>query len=467
MLSPGSFPIAGKLLLGDAPMGITLRGSGPDQTELVSTDTIAIELGASIMTPLDVAIVGGTQKASERIELASIPPEIAVDTIVMIDRENDPELVHEVTPSGTRRMTQVAIVTAVEGNEIAIEPPLVFDFSADPHLTVLTQAGRFHGVEDLSIERSGASGLKGTYFLQQCYGCWLRNVESHVPPAYHIVATNTLRCEARDMYLDDSQTYGHDNGGVVLYGNNTGWKIENNVFFRNFPAIELNGSSNGNVIAYNYSSDVRGGEEGEWDMAACDFNDNHSPHNLMNLYEGNVGTMFMSDGYFGSSSHGTLFRNHFGAAHPTYPTGNRQAVSLKRWAYYYNVVGNVLGDDDWPANGEYEIETEYGYDIATIYQLGFPNIGNNSLTPGDGASPQGIDAHVKETILRHANWDYDNADVVWDPAIAETTLPSSLVYGGAPAWWPDTTPWPPIGPDVDGLVHEIPAQARAHEAGLP
>jgi len=130
-------------------------------------------------------------------------------------------------------------------------------------------------------------------------------------------------------------------------------------------------------------------------------------------------------------------------------------------------VGNVLGDDDWPANGEYEIETEYGYDIATIYQLGFPNIGNNSLTPGDGASPQGIDAHVKETILRHANWDYDNADVVWDPAIAETTLPSSLVYGGAPAWWPDTTPWPPIGPDVDGLVHEIPAQARAHEAGLP
>jgi hypothetical protein len=30
------------------------------------------------------------------------------------------------------------------------------------------------------------------------------------------------------------------------------------------------------------------------------------------------------------------------------------------------------------------------------------------------------------------------------------TLPPSLFLSSRPSWWPATTPWPPIGPDVTG-----------------
>ena len=36
---------------------------------------------------------------------------------------------------------------------------------------------------------------------------------------------------------------------------------------------------------------------------------NHGPHNMLNLIEGNVFHWYKDDGYFGSSSHNTLFRN--------------------------------------------------------------------------------------------------------------------------------------------------------------
>lgn len=463
-IGEGTFPVGGAILLDASPQSITVRGMGPEITRLVPSDGSVFILGVDASSPVEVAITGGTEKGSDRIELASVPAEITAGIVVMIDRANDPELVHSGSDPDVRRMTQLAMVTAVEGNALVVEPPLAFDFSDDPHLTRFAPFAQFQGIEDLSID-SGGSASGRTFFFDGCYGCWLRNIANHVPPSYHLVGANTLRCEVRDSLLDDSQTYGADNGGVVLYGNNTGWRIENNVFFRTFPGVELNLSSSANVVAYNYATDVRAGTD--WNMAACDFNDNHGPHDFMNLYEGNSGVMFMSDGYFGSGSHGTLFRNHFGAPHPTFPTGNRQAISLKRWAYYYNVVGNVLGAPDWPADGEYQVEGEYGYEIATIYQLGFPNIGNNSLVPFDGASPEGIDAHVEETLLRHGNYDYDNADTIWDPAICATTLPASLAYDDVPAWWPDATPWPPIGPDVGELVVELPAQSRAHDLGLP
>ena len=82
----------------------------------------------------------------------------------------------------------------------------------------------------------------------------------------------------------------------------------------------------GNVVAYNYVTSVQGGS---WDVTF-----NHGPHNMLNLCEGNVfQNSFKDDGYFGSSSHNTLFRNVI-----------PDQVALKHFCNYYNIVGNVLGD---------------------------------------------------------------------------------------------------------------------------
>ena len=66
---------------------------------------------------------------------------------------------------------------------------------------------------------------------------------------------------------------------------------------------------------------------------------------------------------------------------------------------------------------------------------------------------------MKSTLLRHGNYDYFNQAAVWDPAITDHTIPASLFYSSKPSYF-GALQWPPIGPDVAGLVTDIPAKAR-------
>jgi hypothetical protein len=180
--------------------------------------------------------------------------------------------------------------------------------------------------------------------------------------------------------------------------------------------------------------------------------------------------MFQSDAYFGSASDITAFRNWFTGTDPTY-SGNRKAVSLNRWAYDFNLVGNVLGVPDYGNSGfpgVYEIsQNGYSYNQPTIYQLGFPSMGNNGYTgvtylPADGTQVGALDENVETTLLRQGNFDYVTNSTIWDPSISNHSLPASLYLSVAPSWWnaDGTVPWPPIGPDVSGKTNEIPAELR-------
>jgi hypothetical protein len=238
--------------------------------------------------------------------------------------------------------------------------------------------------------------------------------------------------------------------------------IENNVFSGLWGATILE-TEVGSVIGYNFARNMR--FPGWPDYQIYGFNGNHAPHGMMCLFEGNVaGGGVIQDGYHGSVSHTTYFRNYFSGKHvDPRRTGNIKLIDLCRFSYYQNVVGNVLGSEDWPANGVYEMTGIPDYvSQPCIYRLGYPNMGNNAYSdtnPPSNANNGGLDSKVKATLLRHANYDYLHRDVVWDPAVPDHELPPSLYLPGRAAWWGDT-PWPPIGPDVPGLTHEIPAQAR-------
>jgi hypothetical protein len=69
------------------------------------------------------------------------------------------------------------------------------------------------------------------------------------------------------------------------------------------------------------------------------------------------------------------------------------------------------------------------------------------------------DAAVAATLLRHGNYDYSHRDVIWDSGISSRTIPDSLFYPSKPAFF-GSLQWPPIGPDVSGLVTNTPAKAR-------
>jgi hypothetical protein len=213
-------------------------------------------------------------------------------------------------------------------------------------------------------------------------------------------------------------------------------------------------SSSCNVIGYNYVTNT--------DPAFWDLSFSHGSGSILNLAEGNVINNFEDDGYYGSSSYNTLFRNRISGQ-----------VRLKHFSDYYNMVGNILGDS-WANTYETDVANYWEQGIAPIYELGFPNIGNVNYTGTIGPTNppnyrglpntldgcQQLDRNVTATILRHGNWDYVNNSTVWDPSILDHIIPSSLYYSAQPGWWPASVSWPPIGPDRNPMVGQIPAQIR-------
>ena len=134
-------------------------------------------------------------------------------------------------------------------------------------------------------------------------------------------------------------------------------------------------ATSGSVVAYNlcYDGAVFVGQNG---MLGCSIDTNHSPHCSFNLYEGNVAPRFQCDGYHGSASHDTAFRNWF---HGTSETGKSMdfwiCVNLNRWTRDYSIVGNILGTKGYA--WEYEVEPQgFSYQKHYIYSLGYPNMGN-------------------------------------------------------------------------------------------
>lgn len=451
---------AGDYLLGsNIDMGekswLTIRGAGAAQTRLVPAGR-AFRLGWGSATPLAATVTSGATRGSTQLTLSGTDG-VFEGGFLAIDIADDPALVFSTSGAG-RNLKQLLRVTAISGNDVTFEPPLFWDFSNAPQLTGF--AGMMTvgvGIEDMLFDHEGQD-VGPSVFFDQCYGCWVRGIHSRMPLEYHTVGANSMRCEIRDSYFTDSQTYGHDNAGIALYGMNVGWKIENNIFYKTFPGIEAQNGTSANYFGYNFGEQVEAG----WEHSGAMFSDNHGPHDMMNLWEGNTGEMLQADAYYGSSSHGTLFRNHFTAQNAA-KIGNFKAISLDRWAYHYNVVGNVLGGPG-TTYAFYEADVDgYPYESATIYRLGYPNIGNNGLEAG---MP---DAMVAASLLRVGNYDYfhscvwdDETDAcVDDPAALE--LPDSLVYEARPSWWPPTKPWPPFAAERDDFDPEAPLRIPAHD----
>jgi hypothetical protein len=188
-----------------------------------------------------------------------------------------------------------------------------------------------------------------------------------------------------------------------------------------------------------------------------------------------------SDGYFGSTSHIVVARNWITATHPTANT-NLISVNIGRWNNYFSLVGNVLGTSAFSGSGLFQPEVSFSYSTPVIYKLGFPNMGNNGFsltwgpaTPPDytlqsvnqagGNSLQELDLNVKNTMIRHGNYDYKNNTVSWDAAISDYTIPASYFRTVKPAWfgnlaWPPFDPASPPGAFNNANLSKIPAGYR-------
>lgn len=474
VLSPGTYAWSESLRLNVSK--VVLRGSGADQTIITHaanvTQTISsiggYDPGGGTITAVDIAIAGAT-KGGFSFVVASVGS-LSSGQIIVISKA-DESFVYTKYPG--RAHAQTNKITNISGTgpyTVTLRNPLIFDFTTGtPKVTGIVNNVRVGiGLEDLKLDHSaGLSGNASSLWVGYCDSCWVKGIESYMSRSFHIAFNDpTLNCEVRDSFIHRDQTPGNNNSGIRAAGvdgsAHSHAKFENNIFDRNFPAIELNyGGSAGIVVAYNFVA--RPESYGPVIHVTWSLDDGHAPHPMFNLYEGNIAPAFGSDGYYGSSSHGTLFRNLITGATPgddlSVTTG--LAIQLMRFSYYYNIVGNVIGSAETnPPAYEYGGESW----ITPPYQFGYPNIGNTSLTPYDGWFPVGQssypDVNVRSTLLRWGNYDFYHKAVRWEPSEIPTglrvpssqSLPDSYVYTRRPSWWPSTVAWPPIGPDVSATT---------------
>ena len=461
--------------------GVTLKGAGAGQTILVPSDPITCTTRYfQIADHIDIADGAWLLQDSLSITLASAPSAgFAIGNLIMITQDDSVDLwdtgvgvYHRTgltTPwplGGTRCLRFVSRITDVTGNVITLATPLPVDFSysLNPYAMPLASgpSASLCGVEDLTIDGNGT--LDRAVSWTGADRCWVKNVEvkNIVGTTGMVYFANASQCEIKRCFARDAVGFPAQADGYpwFLYYGCGCCRVEDNISYHTGYSI-VNGSV-GNALLYNldYEAD-RANFAATYRLPASQ-NCNHGPHGMMNLYEGNIIQRFQNDGYHGSTSHITLFRNHVNGLRTGTLTASRRVIDLCRGSYYHNVVGNIIGDSSWsPAH--YDLDPGEA-PVSCCYILGYPGMDSVSMTaftsvPWDNwaKSTSVPDADVSATLTRHANFDYLNDAVVWNDA--DHVIADSLFYASKPSFF-GTLDWPAIGPDVTGLVKTTPSVWR-------
>jgi hypothetical protein len=472
----GSYKISGNIT---PRSNVTLRGAGMGLTILKpqgggGNGTLQNSGDWPVPSPT-ITIMSGATKGSTSVTVTKSSG-VAVHKLITISSIREPYMWHMGSSYGdgpsyngldkTRLLNSTHYVTSIRGNTINFTPPLPIDMANTPKITPwksIILVG--FGIEDITFDMKDSDAI-APIFLAQPYSCWIRGVEVANTRSRQMWFYQMVNCEIRECYVHDTIGTGPNHEGIDLALECCFNLIENNICINGGkPAIQLGdwgGGCNGNVIGYNYIHNANiGSAPVEYSISV-----NHGPHNLMNLVEGNVGQGVTSDGYFGSSSHNSFFRNYLSGDYPSnvdWPI----AVQMCKWSYYTNFAGNVLGKSGagqiYQASG-----SNYPNTVKVVWELGYPNTGNTwysktytgaPTNPGNTDPTDKLDSAVEGSMIRHGNFDYVTNKTTWDPSIEDHNLPSSLYLSGRPAWW-GSSPWPPIGPDVKPMRGQIPAEIR-------
>jgi hypothetical protein len=361
-LPAGTYRASNSITLGYTKKGITLRGAGSNTVIKSYTDrVISLGNGTSFNWPSGGSLIkAGLAKGSTNITIADTSFFSVGDLAqIFFSTDTNIPIINVYGETGNEQQQKVR-VTAKTPTTLAFWPPLYEDYSS---LTCRIGTAQnvhpdFVGVEDLLIDASNAPAGFSILF-NQCYASWLKNVTVRLSPSIHIYCSDLLNCEIRDCFLDRLSGAGTSHAGIILY-TSSGCLVENNIIYQAGPGVECNNGDSGNVFGYNLFYNPDG---------AYAIDSNHGPHNDFNLFEGNIINNFIADGYFGSVSHDTLFRNWI---HGQSTNGNGSSVgwcvSLKRFTRNYNIVGNIVGTGlPWTMSGD-------GMDF------GAPNLVSGSFT---------------------------------------------------------------------------------------
>lgn len=496
-LPPGKYRVDKAIAISKS--NITLRGAGPDKTFVMAANSgrggaidvyfITSKGGWWDQNAPKLSITGSPVKGATVLTLADTKvldalPAGGVGQMVKMAVKNDRKLPVIAPANYDYLRSHATRVVERNGNNVTISPPLLFDLpeSLAPILKPVVGQIERVGVEDMTVDGTNSKTRHALVMVNQAHGCWLKNLAVVNVPNYHIWVNDSVQCEVRRCYVNKRNVPMGPDGAGIMSGGSSFLLVEDNLITEAFPHIEVN-STCGSVFAYNFCDDK--GIQG--DLLGGSINTNHGAHNSFNLYEGNVAPKLQCDGYHGSGSHDTLFRNWI---HGTSEKCNQfwVCVNLNRFTRNYSIVGNVLGKKGhtWQYDSG---DAAFNYGQHLIFAFGFPGMGNGGFNgtaqlskgkawvdwdkvvnceAGKGPGPNGfqeLDLDVKATTLLKGNFNYKDNGVPESESLGAEKLPPSLYLKEKPAFFGPLA-WPAYGPDADPEKNKIPAQL-AYEKNLP
>jgi hypothetical protein len=500
-LAAGTYTVSKTITV---PSGVVLRGAGSDgsaATTIVSTsggpvlqigtmlDTVCYD-GSGFASASKPLLSQDATKETTSVNVASATGFAAGD-LALVDQQDTSEVSEGDCTTIFKRVANFGVserveIASVNGTTLTLTTPLHWTFktSQSARVSKVAQpATKWAGIEDVLVQGGRPGGYPGQNAggieVSNAAYSWVKNAQvDGTTSGMPIRLAGTYRCVVRDSHVHNSYSYGfgQDNYGIVLACGSADNLIENNIArFVNKPIL-FNVSGGGNVVGYNYA-------DNSW---ACDGNnddgfqetniDCHCAFPHMELMEGNWAPHMGASTTHGNAGYLTYFRNY--ASSQWSPSVAGQSTSAIIWSQpfkpqYANVgtlqfdatdlkmtvIGNVLGST---TNASLGVPLDLGTTSPT----------SNAYT-GDGSSPSIYLVDTTNVAWTSAwltgNFDTVNAKVMWNASAltanlppSTQALPSSLYYAKKPAWWPSTTPWPWVGPDLSpNKVADLPAHARS------
>jgi hypothetical protein len=417
LLPAGEFRLREPIHLRD---GVVLRGRGADMTEL-TFDIPPPEEDGTLVRPAygavrmagkrgeaEIRILDGHGKGSQVLSVEAGHGLEPGDTILVFS-ENDPELMYSEARWNVswalQSLAQIVKVTDVETERVHIDVPLRLDYKAElsPRIQRIRPV-EWAGVEDLTL--LGAEGFDDSIIgIEAAENCWVRGVDSGYTGRGHIWINFSRFVTVTGNECHHAYDYGGGGNGYGIVAGNvaTDCLITDNLLHNLRHSLMTKRGSNGNVFAYNYSTQRRREPAGR--PLLCDISV-HGHYSYANLFEGNVVEFVELADYWGPTGpQTTLFRNRV-----------IEKLEVRDHSHWTNLIGNdVLG-------GEILVDDTCEH----VLQLG-------------------------------------NREGGGEACCSEPKLPASLCFTERPPFWTDL-PWPAIGPGTDsGREVFIPAQARLAE----
>jgi hypothetical protein len=377
----GIYSVSGRINKNATTNYVCFRGAGWDKTIIIATN------GFMQMDSQSFSYTNVRTNLSKGQTNIAVDPSANFSTYVgktasvsCNNRRTDLDLMHVYYTD--RILEQHVQIRAVSQNtNITIWPPLAIDFPDGFETKVGVQTldqsefigwEGFHYTATNFLTRTPPASQNG----MAVYGgrnWWWHSVKISEVNGFPINSIRGLFHQVMSCVFQ--QSVAGANTAVINVTGDSGWLIENCYSIGGSPFAEMN-QCVGSVIAYNYATNAVSNDQ----MVGNPF-DHHVPHSCFNLWEGNFGSMFQSDSYFGSSSDNTLHRNRF-TGHDLIKTGGSsiaRCVDLGRWSQRYNMEGNYLGDLTRSASWLYTVTNQYyGGSSNVIYRFGFPYPGNTS-----------------------------------------------------------------------------------------